>query len=118
MRKQVEAVLKQHITGQGQPLLLALSGGRDSVALGHLLCGLQQELGFSLIAAHFNHGIRGRRADRDQRFVESLCRRWGVPCYTVKEDIPALGGNLEQTARTRRYAWLRQQKQQLGARCV
>ena len=44
--------------GEGEPILIALSGGADSVSLLHLLCELRSKKPFPLYAAHVNHGIR------------------------------------------------------------
>src|SRR5208282_3312094 len=50
-------------------ILLALSGGADSVALLHALAALRERCGYRLAAAHFNHHLRGDESDRDQAFV-------------------------------------------------
>jgi tRNA(Ile)-lysidine synthase len=60
-------------------VLVALSGGADSVALLLGLHHLSGELGFQLRAAHLHHGLRGPDADRDLAFVRALCRRLRVP---------------------------------------
>ncbi len=92
------------------PVLLALSGGADSVALLHLLHAWKEEYGFSLTAAHVHHGIRGEEADRDAEFCRALCEELGVELCLLKTDIPALaekrGKGLEETAREVRYEWL------------
>ncbi len=74
---------------RGERLLVAVSGGGDSVAL---LIGLQTiapGLGITLYAAHLNHGLRGVEADRDQAFVEALCARLGVPLTAARWDCGA-----------------------------
>ena len=55
--------------------------GADSVCLFHLLRELQEPLGFSLLAGHVNHNLRGAEAGRDAAFAENLCREYDVPFY-------------------------------------
>ena len=92
-------------------VLVALSGGADSVAL--LLAfrsALERGRIASLGAAHLNHGIRGEEADRDESFCRDLCASIGVPFYARRVDVPALakqsGQSLEAAARIARYAFL------------
>jgi tRNA(Ile)-lysidine synthase len=70
-------------------LLVAVSGGADSVALLLGLHGLARELGISVHAAHLNHGLRGAEADGDQAFVEALCARLGVSLIAARWDCRA-----------------------------
>ncbi len=92
------------------PVLLALSGGADSRALLHMLAHLSQQHGFALSAAHLHHGIRGEEADRDLQFCRALAKRYNIPFYERRADIPALaaqsGRSEEQEAREVRYAFL------------
>lgn len=90
-------------------VLVALSGGADSSALLHLLSLDSAEHGYTVIAAHLNHGIRGDEADRDAHFCGELCKKLGVTLFTEYADIPALahehGKSLELEARDQRYAF-------------
>lgn len=82
MREKVRAFMEQyHMVTAGDHVLLGLSGGADSVCLFHLLRELQEPLGFSLLAVHVNHNLRGAEAERDAAFAESLCREYAVPFY-------------------------------------
>ena len=95
-----------------QPVLVALSGGADSVAL--LLTLL--ELGIDCRAAHCNFHLRGAESMRDECFVRDLCQRLDVP-LTVKEfDVAAHqqshGGSTEMACRELRYTWFEQERQQ------
>ncbi len=65
----------------GDRVLTAVSGGPDSVALLHLLAGLQESLGVILGVAHFDHGLRGEESQADAAFVEELARRLSLPCH-------------------------------------
>jgi tRNA(Ile)-lysidine synthase len=95
-----------------QPVLVALSGGADSVAL--LLTLL--ELDIDCRAAHCNFHLRGAESMRDECFVRDLCQRLEVP-LTVKDfDVAAHqqshGGSTEMACRELRYTWFEQERQQ------
>jgi len=70
-------------------LLVAVSGGADSVALLLGLDALAPELELSIHAAHLNHGLRGAEADGDQAFVGALCARLRVPLTAARWDCGA-----------------------------
>jgi len=98
-------------------ILLALSGGADSVALLHALAALRERCGYRLAAAHFNHHLRGDESDRDQAFVCDLCAR--VQVELVVGHAEDLGGcNLEERARESRYRFLHIAADRLGARHI
>ncbi len=88
-------------------ICVAVSGGADSVALLHACKACQNEGGYSLVAAHCEHGIRGEESLADMRFVEGLCRAWGIPLYTFQEDCIERSKrekvSLETAARAFRY---------------
>ncbi|MBQ8288487.1 MAG: tRNA lysidine(34) synthetase TilS [Clostridia bacterium] len=88
-------------------LLIALSGGADSVVLLHLASRYKELLCYRLEALHVHHGIRGAEADRDRDFCRSICERLQIPLTVVEYDIPALAATekagLEETARKYRY---------------
>ena len=88
MREKVRAFMEQyHMVTAGERVLLGLSGGADSVCLFHLLRELQEPLGFSLLAVHVNHNLRGAEAGRDAAFAENLCREYDVPFYLLRSPI-------------------------------
>lgn len=103
----------------GDTVLVAVSGGADSVALLHALAEVGPELGLRLAAAHLDHGLRGREGKRDARFVRELARELGVPCTLGTADVRAarraLGTSLEQEARARRYRFLARAARKAGA---
>lgn len=98
-------------------ILVALSGGADSVCLLCVLKELQQELGISVSAMHVHHGIRGAEADRDAQFCKELCAQLDVPCQVVYVDVPAVAAekkmSLEEAARMVRYRELENRRQQI-----
>ena len=100
-------------------LLVALSGGADSVALLALLRRAQEDYGLRITAAHYHHGIRGVDADADAAFCRDLCARLGVPLIEGSGDVPLCAREkrlgLEEAAREMRYAFLHRALQQAGA---
>ncbi len=99
-------------------ILCAVSGGADSV---YLLVRLA-ELGYDVAAAHYNHGLRGAEADRDEQFVRALCRARGIPFYTEKGDVGAFASRerlgIEEAARILRYDFLERTADELGAAAI
>jgi len=91
----------------GARVLCAVSGGRDSMCLLALLHGME---GFTVAAAHFEHGIRGGESLRDCTFVSDYCAAHGIPCFAEHADVPRYaaenGLGLEEAARELRYAFL------------
>jgi len=81
----------------------AVSGGRDSVALLHIL----KQSGANVIAVNVEHGIRGEESVRDSKFVAELCKSWGIELCSYGVDAPSFakenGYTLEQAARILRY---------------
>ncbi|MCI9481633.1 MAG: tRNA lysidine(34) synthetase TilS [Oscillibacter sp.] len=91
-------------------LLAAVSGGLDSMCLLRFLLDWQAENGGTVIAAHFNHRLRGETADRDEEFVRNWCRENGVPFVRGDGDTRAYarheGLSIEEAARRLRYGFL------------
>lgn len=97
-----------HAHAMPQPparLLVALSGGADSVAL--LL--LMHEMGYTIEAAHCNFQLRGEASMHDERFVRNLCARMRVPLHVhtfdTRKTASAQGISIEMAARNLRYEW-------------
>ncbi len=117
----VLGVLREHaLRGAGSRVLVALSGGADSVALLHLLRDLDGRGEVTLVgAAHLHHGLRGDAADEDQAFCAVLTARLGVPFDTARVDVAALAReqkrSVEDAGRQARYAFLEQAADRLSA---
>ncbi len=94
----------------GAAILVAISGGADSVALLRGLLQLREPLKLTLRAAHLNHQLRGSESDADAEWVRTLCERSNVPCDL--ESVPVLEfaernrRGLEESARDARYQFL------------
>lgn len=92
----------------GDTVVIGVSGGVDSVVLLHILVKLSEEYKLSVIAAHLNHGLRGKESDRDEAFVEELAKKLGVKFTSKRVDINSLlkkGDSLQDIAREVRYAF-------------
>lgn len=99
--------------GEGTPLLVALSGGADSVALLALMAKHPP-----VYAVHVHHGIRGEEADRDAAFCREIAARLDVPLKTLYIDVPTIaaasGESLETAARDARYKAITSYMKQQG----
>ncbi len=107
-RKVTEFIEKHRLVSPCDCVLVAVSGGPDSVALLHLLYDLCDELEVRLEVAHLQHGIRGSEAQEDARFVAELAAKLGLPFHLKEVNLhqikSAAGkGNLEALARAERY---------------
>ncbi len=98
-------------------LLVALSGGPDSVALLRTMCALRDVRGFAVRAAHVEHGLRGEASREDARFCERLCASLSVPftCDHAALDGGMTASGAEERAREARYALLIRRAKACGA---
>lgn len=96
---------------EGAVVVAACSGGADSLALLDWLLAQQTKRNLHIIAAHFEHGIRGEESRADAAFVHDFCVSRGVPCRIGHGDVPgysaAKGLSMETAARELRYSFLR-----------
>jgi tRNA(Ile)-lysidine synthase len=105
-------------------VMIAVSGGADSVALLRAVLFLKADCGGigNVYAAHLNHGLRGSAADADQDWLAQLCGRLGVALTVGRADVVDLaaqqGDGLEAAARDARYRFLRRAAEEVGARYV
>lgn len=106
----LNAVRRHRLIPPESVLIVAVSGGADSLALLHLLRAMQGRLQFRLHAATLDHGLRGAAGAEDVRYVKELCDQWGISCTAGTTDVPALMKaeklGVEAAARRARYAFL------------
>ena len=99
-------------------VLVALSGGSDSVALLRIL----MQLGYECLCAHCNFHLRGDESDRDEHFVTRLCETLNVPLVIKHFDVggyqDATGASVEMACRELRYEWFSQLLEEHDCRCV
>jgi tRNA(Ile)-lysidine synthase len=100
---------ENHWARPGQRIGVAVSGGADSVTQLLLLVELQKKLGVALSVVHFNHKLRGRSSDADEKFAANLAAGHQLMFYSDREDVSAKsrreGANLEDAARRARYGF-------------
>lgn len=101
---------------EDQTLVVAISGGADSVALALALNDLRKrkKLNPRFVLAHFNHDLRGAESERDAEFVRNFAQKFHFELALGKGKIPT-EGNLEQNARLARYEFLRDTAENLRA---
>lgn len=113
-----EFVVRYTLWPAGGRILVACSGGPDSLALLSLVLKLQEKQKLVVWAAHFEHGIRGTASLEDALFVKDFCEERKVPFHLAREDVPAYARrhklSLETAARQRRYAFLRRVAAEMG----
>lgn len=91
----------------GAKLLLAVSGGSDSLGLLCLFSKLRLQSSITLLCCHVNHGLRGEESDRDEALVKDICLKLNVPLICRRVQVEA-GGDLENRARAARFEALYQ----------
>jgi tRNA(Ile)-lysidine synthetase-like protein len=109
---------KHNLISDGNRLLVACSGGADSVALLTFLKQQKDTLGITLGCVHANHGLRAEESDEDERFVEMLCRELNIPFHAktlpIRDILEHEKGNLQDICRRERYGFFELVMQQHG----
>lgn len=108
-RQALDTMERYGMLAPGARVIVALSGGADSMALLHFLFCLKESRGWTLEAAHVNHLLRGEASEEDERFVRRVCGQLGIPLHVERADVRALaaqrGIGLEECGRQVRYAF-------------
>jgi len=103
---------RHQLISEGDRLLVACSGGADSVALLTFLHQQVDDLNIEIGCVHANHGLRAEESDEDERFVQTLCQSLKIPFYTKNLDIQEVlqreNGNLQDVCRRERYHFFEQ----------
>lgn len=117
-----QTILEKRLLRPGQAVVLAVSGGLDSMVMLHLLARLSGEHQWRLVVAHLNHGLRGRESDADQAFVRAAAAQLGLPFVTKRVAVTrhAQQRNLsvEMAARQLRHQFLARTAPACGAATV
>ena len=123
LEQRVLGFIREHRLASGQQhLLVAVSGGQDSVCLLHILVKLREELNITLHVAHLNHQLRGAESEDDAQYVSRLAYQLGIPATIEQRDVKAYQArqrtSLEEAAREVRYTFLAEVARFIGANRV
>lgn len=117
-----ETIRKYRMLSPGDRVIVAVSGGPDSVCLLSVLHALAKDLDLTLQVAHLDHRFRGTESAADARFVEELAKDLGIAAAIESRDVPAYcaerGLSAQAGAREVRYAFLQQLAKSTGARRI
>lgn len=118
IHKVAKFIERKKLLAKGEKILVALSGGADSVALLIVL----QKLGYKCEAMHCNFHLRGKESLRDENFVRELCNRYKVPLFVKEFDTTAYalgkGISIEMAARELRYAAFENHRREIAADAI
>ena len=122
LHTRIETALREyHLCAPGDCLIVAVSGGADSVALLDLLASTTC-YSFRLIVAHLNHLLRKEASNSDEQFVKALAERYGLPCEVARVEVNKLAQtqrlSLEEAGRLARYAFFEKLRQRHHAVAV
>jgi len=119
--KVLETIRRNGLFAPGDKVIVAVSGGPDSLCLLHLLSRLAGRLAITLQVVHVNHGLRPE-ATREAFYVKNMADKLGLPATVYRADVRKLmregGFSLQDAARRVRYRCLRQAASRSGARCI
>jgi tRNA(Ile)-lysidine synthase len=92
---------------EGDKVIVAVSGGPDSISLLHILNSIKDKFRITLYVAHVNHCLRGEEANKDEEYVKHFCEMLGIECFSKRIDINKLsverGLSSESAGREARY---------------
>jgi len=113
MIQELEQMLHMH-KWTGKKIILAISGGADSMVMAALFRMANQ----NIVIAHFNYALRAEESEGDQQLVRVWAEKYEIPFYTKKFELGKLlekeGGNLQELARNLRYQWFEELRLSLG----
>ena len=122
LSKVKKTIQKHAMLNNGDNIIVAVSGGVDSVGLLHLLKRLKDDYSLELIVAHLNHSIRKEEAKRDADFVSTLASSYNLPFELGVVDVPKIatreGLSLQEAARKARYNFFDKVRKKSGANKV
>lgn len=121
--KLVQKYLQRHpLLGKNNTLIVAVSGGKDSLTLLHSLNQVKELFEFGLHVVTLDHGLRGEAGEEDAEFVVQTAKQWDLPCTRGKVNVHTIAHaqklSIETAARNARYDFLAEVAHKVGAKCV
>ena len=120
--KRIKDTIDQYsMLREGDKVLVAVSGGADSVCLLISMLALAKKLGIRIAAANIDHCLRGKESEKDSAFVRELCGRLGVEFHSAKVNVRSggkKGASVEEKARQARYDFLRKAALKAGCSAI
>jgi tRNA(Ile)-lysidine synthase len=117
-QKALKFIDENHLIKKGDKVLVALSGGADSIFLLSFLIKFKKRFGIEVAAFHLNHKLRGKSADTDEKFCSDLCKQNKIKFICVKKDVKAYAKKLkvsvEEAGREIRYLELNRAADKIG----
>ncbi len=123
MRKKVRKYIESwQMIRRGDRVIAGISGGADSICLLFVLLELKEEMGFEVAAVHVNHGLRGKSAKRDEKYVREVCEKAGVRFFLFREDVGEYARNrrlsVEEAGREVRRSCMEKARCQWDGTCI
>ncbi len=120
LEKRIVSFIREYgLVSGNEKVIVAVSGGPDSVCLVHLLNAVKDQLKIQLHVAHLDHGLRGEESEAEADYVSKLAEKLGLPATIEKRDVAEWSKenkiSLEEAAREVRYRFLDETARQAGA---
>ena len=114
----LNCIMKYNMISNGDKIVVAVSGGPDSMSLLNVLINLKEKYDIELFVAHVNHMIR-EVADSETKYVEEFCKEKNVPCFIKKVNVLQIADeekiSTEEAGRNERYKFFEEVFNQVGA---
>ncbi|WML36309.1 tRNA lysidine(34) synthetase TilS [Clostridium sp. OS1-26] len=118
----LKTIKENNMFEKGDKVIVAVSGGPDSICLLHILNVLKEQLQITLYAAHINHCLRGKESDEDEKYVEKFCESLNIEFRSKRVDINELvrkrNISSETAGREARYTFFYELKSKFGAQKI
>ncbi|WP_234117043.1 tRNA lysidine(34) synthetase TilS [Clostridium hydrogenum] len=119
INKVINTIIKNNMFNKGDRVVVAVSGGPDSICLLDLLYKLKSRFEIQICAAHVNHCLRGKEADEDERYVEDFCKELNIKFFCKKVDVNLIASekklSSEMAGREVRYNFFEEVKEKFNA---
>lgn len=122
INKVINTINENKMISKGDGIIVALSGGPDSICLLHVLHSLKEKYDLTIYAAHVNHMLRGNESDTDEKVCSEYCESLGIKFYSRSVDIEKMaseqGISTEMAGRDARYSFFEELMDKVGAQKV